>query len=150
VLWRQVEPFKLSRGLELKLKRHYLECVHTTKRAREGVFMAQSLNVNQGNRLTSLAAAPLSVHNEEKHSSIATHLLRAVKTIGVRRRSDGCVDERKDPHRWKSDFYSWRYQLLRFPIGISVWWRLVEAKIHELYADYGSLVAARTNILCAD
>jgi hypothetical protein len=97
-----------------------------------------------------LVAAPLSVHNEEKHSSIATQLLRDVKTIGVRRRSDGCVDERKDPHRWKSDFYSWRYQLLRFPIGISVWWRLVEAKIHELYADYGSLVAARTNILCAD
>jgi hypothetical protein len=97
-----------------------------------------------------LVAAPLSVHNEEKHSSIATYLLRAVKTIGVRRRSDGCVDERKDPNRWKSDFYSWRYQLLRFPIGTSVWWRLVETRIQELYADYGSLVAARTNILCAD
>jgi hypothetical protein len=94
-------------------------------------------------------AAPHTVHDEEKHSSIATHLLSVVKPIGISSSQVGRMRRRKGgPSSFEVRFLlCGGSSCCASPLVVRFCWRLVEARIH---ADYSSLVAARTNILCAE
>jgi hypothetical protein len=92
----------------------------------------------------SLVAAPRTVHDEEKHSSIATHLFSVVKPTGVSSSRVGRMHS--STKGWTLVVRSrmltlWRLQLLRFPVGTWFCWRLVEARIHEVHDVCSPLVA---------
>jgi hypothetical protein len=63
----------------------------------------------------SLVAAPCTVHDKEKHSSIARHLLSVVKPIGVSPSRVGRMRRRRVDARSKSDIYSVAFAVTALP-----------------------------------
>jgi hypothetical protein len=107
---------------------------------------------NTSNKALLLVWPPRTVHDEEKHSSIATHLLSVVKPVGV---SPSQVGRMRQQKGGRSSFEfgfvlrsgstsSCSYCVS--PLALCSGWRPVDGRMHQVHADYSSLVAARTNI----
>jgi hypothetical protein len=90
-----------------------------------------------------------------RRSTVPLHRTLSSLLESLRRRSDGWTDALRRRKGGRSSFEV-RFLLCGGssscapPLVLRFCWRLVEARIHELHADYSTLVAARTNILCTE
>jgi hypothetical protein len=96
---------------------------------------------NSSSKALSLVGAPRTVHDEDQHSSIATHLLSVIKPIGVSPLQVGRMRRRKGGRSSFEVRFVLRGGSSYFtsPLALCSGWRPV-GRMHEVNADYSCLV----------